>query len=84
MSDQPQFIIWDPKDGQHPPADSDGSIISDGVIGRVGLDNVYLATYGQKPKGTVEYTDLQVGHRVRNVRFSLGDRDGYYDVYRVS
>lgn len=78
------FILWDHKDGGYPTRGEDGEIITDGILGRIGIDNVYLTTYGARPKGTVPYEKLEVGQRVSNVRFSLSGETGYYDVYRVA
>lgn len=83
MSDK-RFILWDNNDG-HVRVDEDGDIISDGVIGRVGIDNVYLTTYGQYPESEVRRPgDLAVGERIQSVRYSLSGGSGYYDVYRVA
>lgn len=44
-----QFIIWDRiKDGE-PVRDTDGNINSNGIIGRVGMENVYFTAYARWP-----------------------------------
>ena len=82
MSDEKRFIIWDPKDGS-PIRDSDGAFVSDGCVGRIGLDNAFLTAYGQRPKDSKHYSVLAVGEPVRNVVFKLSATGGCYDVYRV-
>jgi len=77
-----KFILWDPKDGS-PRRDDDGTFISEGVVGRITPGNVYLTVYGKRPKGSVDYKDLEVGQRVANVEFSLSGSKGTCDVYRV-
>lgn len=78
-----RFILWDKRDGTGlPRLDEDEDIISDGVIGRVGIDNVYLTTYGTYP-GDKRPTDLDVGGRIERVRYSLSGSAGEYDIYRV-
>jgi len=47
-----KFIIWDPKDNYRPRCDDDGNIVSDGVTGRIGEDNVYLTTYADYPRAS--------------------------------
>jgi hypothetical protein len=76
-----QFIIWDPKDGR--PSRDDGRIVSDGCIGRIGLDNVYLTAYGAREHGSKTYDELEVGESVLNVTFRLSGQKGVYDIYRV-
>jgi hypothetical protein len=76
-----QFIIWDPKDGR--PFREDGGIISDGCIGRIGLDNAYLTAYGERERGSKPYNELEVGESVLNVTFRLSGQKGVYDIYRV-
>lgn len=79
-----QFIIWDPRDGS--PHRADGSLISDGLIGRVGADNVYLRAYPQWPSLVTSETlkELRVGACIRGVRYNLSGTQGTYDIYRVS
>jgi len=77
-----KFIIWDPKDG-YPRRAEDGSFISDGIIGRVNINNVYLTTYASYPDGAKKLADLEVGEVVRCTRFSLSGERGTYDIYRV-
>jgi len=77
-----RFIIWDPRDGG-PRRDEDGEIISDGLIGRVGTDNVYIkvyASYTSEPR----IWDLEVGQHTPGVIFNLSGQRGVYDVYRVA
>lgn len=78
-----RFILWDYKDG-NPPRTDDGGFNTDGIIGRVGLDNVYLATYGARPDGAPKYDDLEIGGCVRGVVFRLSGERGEYDVFRVA
>lgn len=76
-----KFIVWDPRDG-HVRYDDEGTPISDGVIGRVGEDNVYLTTYadyGNNPR----HTSLEVGQMTEAV-FSLSGSKGYYQIHRVA
>lgn len=78
-----RFILWDPKDNYKPMADEEGNeIISDGVLGRVAWDNVYLKTYAQYP-GDKRPLDLGVGEYIKGVHFRLSGEHGVYDIYRV-
>jgi hypothetical protein len=90
-----KFIIWDPRDedppGRGPRRDEDGNITSDGLIGRVGEDNVYLTAYagytGRTAKPgedwkTRTHRDLEVGEWT-GADFSLSGSKGHYQVWRV-
>jgi len=80
------FIIWDPRDGAV-RTDDDGNIISDGLIGRVGGDNVYVRVYAEYPPGTPMLVNgepaLEVGQFAR-ADFRLSGSHGRYHVYRVA
>ena len=78
-----KFILWDRKDGHRPRLDDDGNVDSDGILGRIGSDNVYLTTYARYP-GNMRPNDLEVGAAIRSVSFSLSGSSGSYDIYRVS
>jgi len=78
-----KFIIWDPKDNYRPRCDDDGNIVSDGVTGRIGEDNVYLTTYADYPPSSKKLSELEVGESIKKVRYSLSGSSGLYDVYRV-
>jgi len=76
-----KFIIYE--QNSHPLVADNGNIISDGIIGRVTLNNVYLTAYAmypnkQRPK------DLEIGECITGVRYSLSDETGMYNIYRVS
>lgn len=71
----------------------DGTIISGGAVGWLGVDNVYLTTYAEykwRPDGTladkgepaVRHTDLKVGEHT-SARFSLSGESAVYEVWRV-
>lgn len=77
----PLYILWDPRDGSLALQD-DGTIISDGLIGRIGPDNIYLTAYAKYPTGK-SYRDLDVGEGIAGVVFSLSGSRGVYTVYRV-
>lgn len=77
-----QFIIWDEADGK-PRRNEDGEWISDGLVGRIGLDNVYLTAYGVRPEGSYPYDELEVNQALHDVVFSLSGSKGRYSVYRV-
>lgn len=78
------FILWDRRNGPRPPRDQDtGEILSGGCIGRIGLHNVYLRTYGVRPNGAKDYDCLDVGEFIRDVKFNLSGTSGVYDIYRV-
>ena len=79
---EPRFILWSTRDGA-PRRDDDGVIVSDGIVGRIGPDNVYLRGYAAYP-GDVRPLDLAVGECIRSVRYALSGGAGIYDVYRVS
>lgn len=78
-----KFILWNSKrDGHRPSSDEDGNIISDGVLGRITEDNVYLKVYAKyfddkRPK------DLKVCEAIKGVMFTLSGESGSYDVWRV-
>jgi hypothetical protein len=84
-----RFILWDRKDGEFPRR-SDvevdehmaNLIISEGVLGWITEDNVYLTTYANYP-GVERPRDLAVGCRISNVQYSLSGSKGVYDLYRV-
>lgn len=77
------FILWNPKpDQENPVYGADGKISSDGVIGRVGVDNVYLKTYGQYPDDRRPGA-LKVGECIKGVVYTLSGQKGTYDIYRV-
>ena len=79
-----RFILWDPRDSHDflPRRDDDGVIISDGVLGRISADNVYLTAYAEY-YDTRRPVDLAVGECIKNVRWSLSGARGCYPVYRV-
>jgi hypothetical protein len=77
-----KFILWDKRDNYRPRQDDDGNITSDGVIGRVDIDNVYIRVYAEYP-GAMQPKNLEVGQCISNVVFRLSGERGIYDVYRV-
>lgn len=81
-TNEPRFILWSTRDGA-PRCDDDGVIVSDGIVGRIGADNVYLRGYAAYPGG-VRPLDLAVGECIRGVQYSLSGSTGIYDVYRVA
>lgn len=85
MKDERRFIIWDTKDdsylGSGPRKDESGEFVSDGLIGRVGVDNVYLATYANY-KDNKTHRDLDVGECIW-AKFTLSGESGLYQVWRV-
>lgn len=79
-----KFIIWDTRDGNGlPRVDDDGQIVSEGVLGRITENNVYLRAYPRWPEGAKPVSELEVGEAIKNVKYSLSGSSGYYDVYRV-
>ncbi len=84
--DEPQYIIWDPTDGE-PRRGEDGSFESSGLVGRVGGANAFVKVYAKYDEGTRRTPDgvpvLEVGQFAR-AEFSLSGSRGYYKVYRVS
>jgi hypothetical protein len=78
----PLFILWDRRDGA-PRRDEDGALVSDGIVGRIGPDNVYLSGYAAYPADT-RPLDLDVGGCIPGVGYSLSGSRGTYDVYRVA
>lgn len=87
-----RFIIWDPKDGS--VQREAGVIVSDGVLGRLFEDNVYLTAYAKWPHGPTRGlvghggilhpgSCLEVGERIQGVVFALSGEVGSYDIYRV-
>lgn len=77
-----KFIIWDRRDNYKPRQDADGTIISDGVLGRLDADNVYLRTYACWPDDR-RPADLAVGDCIEGVIYRLSGERGTYDIYRV-
>jgi len=78
-----RFILWDPKDNYRPMTDEEGNqIISDGILGRLTIDNVYLTAYANY-HGDKRPLDLKVGECIKGVEFHLSGEHGVYDVYRV-
>ena len=79
-----RFILWDPQDG-NPRREEGGAFISDGIVGRVDENNVYLTTYGRFPEGEARSPgDLSVGQSICGVRYSQSGSAGTYDIYRVA
>lgn len=80
------FIIWDPRDRHDglPRFDDSGKIISDGILGRIGPDNVYLTAYANYHKDERRPGDLEVGEHIDGVGFRLSGEHGRYDVWRVA
>lgn len=79
QKDPRRFILWDShRDGELRYPDEN----SDGILGRLSLDNVYLSTYAKYPEGR-RPEDLEVGEHIIDVSFSLSGEHGLYDVYRV-
>lgn len=62
------------------PGQSAGS--TDGAIGVVGPDNAYIKTYAVYPD-MKRPTDLDVGEKIANVKYSLSGSIGFYDIVRV-
>ena len=77
-----KYILWDPRDNYRPRQDDDGVINSDGLLGRVTEDNVYLKVYANYP-GEKTHSDLKAGQHIKGVVFNLSGEKGTYDVYRV-
>jgi hypothetical protein len=83
QDDDKKFILWDKRDGTGSPGlDGDGSIVSDGVVGRVEISNAYLTSYGSYPDDK-RPSDLEIGDCIENVTYSLSGSLGEYDIYRV-
>lgn len=82
----PRFILWDPSDGPiRRDADDPDSIISDGILGRVGIDNVYLTIYAGYPvDNDTRPRDLAIGECIKGVGYTLSGSSGIYDIYRVA
>ncbi len=80
-----KYILWNRKrDGQFPPLDENGEeIISDGAIGRVDAENVYLKTYARFRPESKKLDELVRGERIKDVVFSLCGERAKYDVIRV-
>ena len=76
-----RFILWNRDDGFSPRRDA-GEVVSDGVLGRIDADNVYLKVYADYP-GTTRPADLDVGGCLADVVFRLSGEKGEYDIYRV-
>jgi hypothetical protein len=88
-----RYIVWDPRDndGRGPRRCPETLVItSDGVIGRVGPDNVYLTTYADyQPVGLTgevrRHTFLaENDHVPAEAWFRLSGSRGLYEIYRVS
>jgi len=78
-----RFILWDTKDNYRPMTDEEGNeIVSDGILGRLSLDNVYLTTYANY-HGDKRPRDLEIGECIKGVGFRLSGEHGVYDIYRV-
>lgn len=74
-----RYILWDTKrDGTLRYPDEN----TDGILGRLSVNNVYLTAYAGYPDDR-RPNDLAVGERIENVRYNLSGEVGYYDLYRV-
>lgn len=81
-----RFIIWDPRDGNGYARwdDAGNKIISDGVLGRIGIDNVYLTAYPEWPElETRRPRDLGLNGIICGVKYRLSGESGEYDIIRV-
>ena len=78
-----KFIIWDTNDGPLPRRDDDGKIVSDGVVGPIDDDHVYITTYGSYP-GDKRPKHLEVGECITGVLFAYERQPWILDVYRVA
>lgn len=76
-----KFVVWDLRDGDSPWR-GDGSLISEGCLGRIGRDNVYLTAYAQYADARRPW-DLAVGGVLYDVVFRLSGQRGSYSVWRV-
>ena len=74
--DAPRFILWDRKDGDRPLPGSDG------ILGKLTLDNAYLTAYANWPDKR-RPRDLPVGGVIRAVCYRLSGGSGAYDLWRV-
>lgn len=83
MTDAPKYILHSTKDNYQPREDDDGNIISDGAVGRITANNVYLTGYASYPDDR-RPTDLAVGECIHSVVYSLSGSTGIYSIYRVS
>lgn len=79
-----QFILWDEKDGAPARDQATGEFSTNGILGRITEENIYLRSYGVRPEGSRAYSDLSVGECVMGVKFSLSGQRGIYSVYRVA
>lgn len=70
-----RFIVVDQVSGASEPG-------ADGLIGRVGIDHVYLGFYARFFPAVVGVDGLEVGEYVLAI-FDLGHMPGTYRVYRV-
>jgi hypothetical protein len=80
---RPQYILFSTEEGPRPRVDDDGMITTDGVMGRIGPDNIYLNAYAKWPRGAKRLADLEVGERIKDVEYRLSGEKATYDVYRV-
>ena len=78
-----KFIIWDTNDGPLPRCDDDGKIVSEGVLGCVDGDSVYITSYGSYP-GDKRPKNLEVGECIAGVLFAYEGQPWILDVYRVA
>jgi hypothetical protein len=74
-----RFILWNrERDGELRYPDEQ----TEGVLGQLSLDNVYLQTYARYPDDK-RPDDLKVGECIQGVAYSMSGQRGTYDVYRV-
>lgn len=76
-----RFILWDRKDGDFPPRNDDGEIITGGILGVLDEENAYLTAYAKYSEGGT-HRSLEVGQRI-SATFTLSGGCGTYDVYRT-
>jgi len=80
--DRRRFILWSHDCGHYPLRDQDGnSIVADGVVGRITIDNAFLTMYCCASRQDLEA--LPVGHMIPQVEYTLCGSRGQYDIYRV-
>jgi hypothetical protein len=78
-----RYILHDHSLNEDPQRNADGAIVSEGALGRLGIGNGYLTTYGSYPAESRRPGDLGVGEAIHGVTYNLSGGRGVYSIYRV-
>jgi hypothetical protein len=85
MKHEKKFILWNPIESgvYKSPTKEKGRIISEGIIGRVTYENVYISVYPEYEPGHKNPRDLEINESLLDVVFHMCGTKTKVDLYRV-